>query len=393
MKIKYSKIIPILAIVILLTGCWDRTEIERKSFISTIGIDAGVDAGKQLELKKIGEDEPFREYGNDKLHLTFASPDMSELGPGKSPAVKDTTIVVDAYSMQDAIYKANSKSSKSLKYEHSKLLLISDEILLQPEIMKEVVDYLQRESSMNRNMYMAVVQGKAESFVKYNPSVEKNIGTYFEGLMENSELNATILPVTLNKFLSYLNENGNALIPRMIFDKKDNNVRVCGVTIIKNYKQIGSFSPMGTADLEIIRGKIRGGKKVIYKDGHPIDFKIEGIKRKIKFNNVNGKYTFDLNIDLEGSVKGYYVGKSIYSKEEITKLEEDFNKALSAECSTIAKSTQNDIDVDCIGLNDYLAKYRPSIWKEVADKWENIYKSVDINVNIKTKLRRVGVVK
>lgn len=390
---KYVKIIPLVIISMFMSGCWDRIEINEKSFISTIGIDSGKDIGKQEELKKIKGDEPFRENDIDKLHMVFASPDMSELGPGKSPAVKDNTIIVDSYSIQDGVYKANSKSSRSLQFGHTKLLLISNELMLYPEVMKEIVDYFQRQPGLNRMMYIAVVDGKTENFIKYQSKMEANIQSFFTGLMDNSTMNATIFPVTLNEFLMLLSENGNAILPKLIYDKDHNDIRLSGVSVIKNYKIIGDLSPVETSDIEILRGKIKGGKKVIYRNGHPVDFKIDNIKRKIRLVNSGEKLGFNINIELEGRIMSNYPQDDIFLKDVLNEIEESFNKALSEECEKVVKITQQEFGVDVIGVGEYLNKFYPTVWNKFKDNWAEAYKNAEINVNVNTKMRRIGIVK
>lgn len=390
---KYMKIIPLLIASMFMSGCWDRIEINEKRFISTIGIDTGKDIGKQEELRKIKSDEPFRETNIDKLHMIFSSPDMSELGPGKSPAVKDNNIIVDSYSVQDGVYKANSKSSRSLQFGHTKLLLLSNELMLHPDVMKEIIDYFQRQPALNRMMYIAVVDGKTENFIKYQSKGEPNIESYFTGLMENTLMNATILPVTLNEFLMLVNENGNAILPRLIYDKEHNDIRLSGVSVIKNYKIVGNLSPNETSDIEILRGKIKGGKKVIYRNGHPVDYKIDSIKRKIRLVDNEEKLEFNVNIELEGRIMSNYPDEDIFSKNILNEIEENFNKALSEECEKVIKTTQQEFDVDVIGIREYLYKFHPSVWNKVKNNWDVAYKSAIINVNINTQMRRIGTTK
>ena len=44
---KLRRIVSLFLICILLSGCWDKVEIDRKSLISIIGIDIGEDIGKK----------------------------------------------------------------------------------------------------------------------------------------------------------------------------------------------------------------------------------------------------------------------------------------------------------------------------------------------------------
>lgn len=378
---------------ILLCGCWDNVEIDRVSFISTIGVDVGKDIGKEGDLKSISSKEPFAEREVEKIKVTYGFPDISSLAPTKGGSAEDKFITTPAYSMEDAVSKGNSKSSRTLNLRHGKLLIFSSEILAYPNTIKEVIDYLQRQPYINRVMQVVVADGSTEDYVKFKPNMEKSIDTYITGLMENSSMNATILPVKLNEMLKLLGENGNALIPRITLDKVKNELMLSGVAIIKDYSLKGYLNPIETSDLEILRGKLKSGKKVVYKYGHPVDFQIEGTKRKITVINNKNNIEFHIDILLEGQVKDYFVDGDVFSIEKLKDLEDDFNKSLSEECEKVVRITQNEFMVDPIGFRENVEKYHNALWNKVKGNWDNVYKSAVIKVNITTHIRRIGVVK
>lgn len=378
---------------ILLCGCWDNIEIDRVNFISTIGIDVGKGIGKEGDLKAISSKEPFPEREVEKIKITYGFPDMSSLALTKGGNAEGKFITTPAYSMEDAESKANSKSSRSLNFRHGKLLIFSSEVLAYPNTIKEVVDYLQRQPSLNRVMQVVVAEGNVEDYVKFKPDMEKNIDSYITGLMENSSRNATILPVTLNEMLKLLSENGNALIPKLTLDKSKNELSLSGVAIIKNYQLKGYLNPIETSDLELLRGKLKSGKKMVYKEGHPVDLQIEDTKRKITVKSNGNNIEFYIDIFLEGQIKGYFVDGDLFSKEKLKNLEDDFNKSISEECEKVVQITQSEFKVDPIGFRENIEKYNPKLWNKVKDDWDNVYKSSVIKVNITTHIRRVGVVK
>lgn len=390
---KSLKILPIILCCTLLSGCWDKVEIDKKLFVSTIGVDAGQDIGKDKKLKDIGPSEPFGEMNMKKLKITYGFPDISELSPGKGGTAKEKDISVDAYSMEDAYNKTAARSSRTVHFGHTQLLLLSSDLMAYPDTVKEIVDYLQRQPSLNRTMQVAVADGSVEGYIKYQPLMEKNIESYISGVMENSSQNANVYPMSLNEFLMLLSENGNATVPRLSIDKDKNELKVNGVAIIKGFTLKGYLGPSETANLEILRGKLKGGKKVILYEGHPVDYNIDSLERRVVVSRRDDKLQFDLYIDIEGELKGYYVGKEFLSAKELKTIENDFNKAIAEECKKVIKTTQGKFGVDPIGLREYVEKYHPIIWNNIKDNWEQEYKQAVININVDTKIRRIGVVK
>ncbi|MBU5486150.1 Ger(x)C family spore germination protein [Clostridium sp. MSJ-11] len=391
MKIK--KIISLLIITFLLVGCWDKVEIDRRTFITTIGIDAGEEINKQVDLKKLKPDEPFSDNDTKILNIIYAFPDISQLGPEKGGVAEEKHISVNAYSMEDGFIKAISKSSRYISFAHSKLVLFGENFFAYPEVVKEVLDYLQREPNINRDMLVIMTEGKVENYITKKGLMEKNIEAYLYGLIENSDRNNNIIPVDLNEFLRNLSESSNAILPYLTIEKETNEVQLTGACIVKDYELKGKLSSAETANVKMLRGKLKGGKKVIYKEGHPIDFSISGMERKIRLKNDEEKLNFYIDIDLEGEIKGYYLENVLFGNNDPRQIEEYFDKTIKEEMESTIKMIQEKYSVDVFGLNDYIKKYHPKVWKRVKDNWEEEFKNSSITVNVNTHIRRMGVTK
>lgn len=374
----------------LLTGCWDKVEVDRNAFVSVIGIDVGKDIRNKEALEKVEPGEPFGEMGLERINVTFAFPDISKYTSQNPEISSDKHVKTPAYSMEDALSNAVSKSSRVINLGHSDLLLLGDELLQYPESVKEIVDFLARSPLVNRTMYVAMTEGNVEDFFNFKIEMEKTLGNYLTGLMVNSKRNASILPVNLNEFIILLSDSGNAIIPAIKIDKEKNEMLIDGIAIIKEYKLVGNLSPQDTSVVEMLRGKLMSSKKVIYKDGVPIDFEIDGLKRKIRAAEENGKLVFNVNIDVEGRIKDYKIDKELFNDHTIEEMKSYFSNSLSEEGQKVAKRVQNEYKVDLFGYREYVKKYMPSTWEKVKDKWEKAFQEATINVNVDVQIRRIG---
>lgn len=385
------KLCLILVITVLFSGCWDKVEIDRRVFVSTIGVDVGKDIDKERELKKTKESEIFAEQSIKKLNVTYAFPDISDFSPSKGRLQGDNTFLAQTYSMEGAMSEITAKSSRNVYLEHTRLLMLSRDLIQYPNTLKEVVDYVQRHPKLSRRMYVITTEGPPEEFIKIKPEIDKHIEAYITGLMENSNRNSSILPVTLNEFLKLLSENGNALIPSVKLDRSKKEIILTGVAVIKDYELKGYINSSETGDLEILRGNLKGGAKAIFEEGHPIDYEIDGINRKIKVDKQENKLNFTIKVELEGRLKGTSVDMTVFGGDELTKLEKKFDKSIALECEKLIQYTQKELKVDPIGLREYIKKFHPSIWREVKDNWEASYADANIKVDVKTSIRRIGV--
>jgi Spore germination B3/ GerAC like, C-terminal. len=223
--------------------------------------------------------------------------------------------------------------------------------------------------------------------------MEKNMESYIIGLINNDSSNTEIIPVSLNDFLVQMNENGNSLLPKIGMDENNKDVKVLGSLAIKNFKAKGILNPTETANIEFLKGKLKGSKRMIYLDNHPVDIDINNTNRKISVGEVKGKLQFNIHLRMEAQIKNYYLDKNLFSVNTLKFIQDNFNKSIKIECEEALKKIQQELVIDPIGLGKYLEEYHPGIWNRVKDNWDNEYKDSTINVNIDTQIRRIGVVK
>jgi spore germination protein len=389
---KFKMVVPIILSCVLLCGCWDKVEIDRLNFISTIAIDPGQDISKEKELKSINPDDPFAEGQIKKINVTYGFPDMSMLGAGKSGSAQEKYINTQAYSMEDASSEAMAKSSRDIYMGHTKLLILSSNLLQYKDTVKEIVDYLQRNPNINRMMDIVVSDGKAEDYIKFKPMTENSTEYYISGLMANSKRNSRIMSINLNEFLILLSENGSVLLPRITLEKEKNELILTGAAIIKNYALKGYFTPLELMDIQLLSGKFNIGKKVIYIDGHPVDFIINGYERKMRVEEEGDKLVINIDLSLEGQINGYYVDKKILGKEELQTLQNTFNKSIGVECEKIMEVAKGEFEIDPFGVREYIEKFKPSLWNKIEKDWQEKYKNSKVVVNVNTEIRRIGAV-
>lgn len=242
MKSKKYLVIMLILSTICMTGCWDKVEIDKKAFVSVLGVDAGKDIGKEKQLEKISPAASFTGSKFDKIRVTYAFPDISKLGPEKGGTAADNTMSVDAYSMQDSMDKIVNKSSRNLSFGHLKLMVLNTSILDYSNTFKEVIDYIQRQPAINRMIYIVFSEDKSEEILRFKPNMEKSIENYIIGMLENNEKNNTAFPLTLNEFLEETSQNNTALIPVINIDKKNKDLKISKVAVIKNNKIKGYIS-------------------------------------------------------------------------------------------------------------------------------------------------------
>ena len=164
---KLSVLIISVMIFPMLFGCYDKVEIDKRAFVSTIGLDTFEFIDKKEELKNINPDAPFAMKQLEKIKVTLGFPNISQTGEKESGNAPNNTMVAEAPSFEDAIIRIGNKSSRTVTFGTGKLMVISEDFFRYPDTLKEVLDNIRRSPNINRVMYVIICEGQAEDAVSY----------------------------------------------------------------------------------------------------------------------------------------------------------------------------------------------------------------------------------
>lgn len=388
MKNKIFKIIPILTLSLLLTGCWDRIEIDRRAFVSTIGIDIGADADKKDVLNS---DEDVSDYRDlNIVKITYGFPDLRHMDTQKG-TTESISLTVEGYSPTDAYTKAASKSSRSIHFGHSKLLILSDGLFDYPELGKEIMDYIERDPNLNRSINVVIVKGDTEDYIKAKPMMEDGIDNYITNLLGNSSINGTLSPITLTKYIDMVKSKAVSMLPVFSQTKRD-DIELDGVAVIKDNVIKGYLDNDQTENIQILRSDIGSSKKVVTSGGHPVDYSIEHVDTNLDIKYVDNKIHMYYTIFAEGDLVGYYTDAKELEDKDIKILEKQFNEQMEKELLQVAYMTKDDMNLDVLGIQDNVKKYHNKLWNDIKDNWEEEFHNAEISIIVKNQIRTVGIV-
>ncbi|SEM53349.1 germination protein, Ger(x)C family [Paenibacillus sp. cl141a] len=166
------KFMILLLLCSLLTGCWDRMEIEERAVVLGISIDT---AGKNVEIR---EDEishlrgkyPAPKQEMIQLSVQIALPGRIPLGPGEGGAsgegAQETVWVLDVvgHTVDDAMMNLQQQISGKLFFGHLRVIVVSEEFARKG--MENLNDYLHRNAEVRRMAWLMVSKGKARELME-----------------------------------------------------------------------------------------------------------------------------------------------------------------------------------------------------------------------------------
>ncbi|WP_066073748.1 Ger(x)C family spore germination protein [Neobacillus soli] len=175
-----SRILLLFVIVFSLTGCWDREELEDRSYVIGLGLDHSKHKGKI------------------KVTMLLANPEVGSMQGGGGSTEKPREIIsFDANDLIVAKVTANAIISRLISYDLLKIIVVSEEFARDPKFWNIISD-VSYDKEIRMNAYLAVSKEKAsEYFLKNNPKMETRPHKYFQYMIDHGIENGLIPDSTL----------------------------------------------------------------------------------------------------------------------------------------------------------------------------------------------------
>lgn len=379
------KTIASLLICILLAGCWDKADMEDRSYVITLGVD-------KYEPKEEGkiEDEP-----ENKFHLSLGIAELSEMAENKKGGQNDEkkAVEISGRTISSAIKAADMYSSRQIYLGQLKTVIFGEEILKDKEAFKEALEALEKNQEVSTKAIILATEGKAvdcvNAILKENDSSGLFIWDFYKNIAENV---ATTGHLDLENVLIDLRSTGNTVIPRIKVENE--KTKLGGGALISNNSLCGIFKDLEERGYLWIKGRAKGAVVDVQKEDKTIPMWVLKNRCKFDFQEEKGKIKVTLFIDIKGSIEGSTTGKdSLLKEENIDDLEALFAQAIQDEVQNTIQLAQSEYHGDVIQLSKELRKRNYSLYKKQEGKTDNeIFESMIIEPVVNVSIRSVGVI-
>ncbi|MCT4566191.1 MAG: Ger(x)C family spore germination protein [Maledivibacter sp.] len=374
--------------ILLLSGCWDKVEIDERAFITAIGYDMyeGRDREKEEKLEKETQEQSIERYVR-----TVTYPNVSVIagkGEGDPFFIYTTTCV----SWADGRQQVALRDNKNFYVYHLKTVIFSEEVAKDEKLFREMFDTFQRSVFLNRKLYFFITPDKAKDVLNTDTGKNMDVGLYIEELMDKEIKPTRMSRSDLGTIVIDLMESNAALAPRII--KSKDGLKVSGAAILKDNKMIGMLGELETRDALVLKGDIKSADYTFKVDDKFIAVNQTSLKSKMKaYEDKDGKINVDFKITAEGDIIQHYFDtpNEPFDDKYINKVNKKLNELLSKELEDLFKKVQRDFEADIFKVGENLRKFEPDTWEKIKNNWEEVYPKVKVNVDYKMNIRRVGI--
>lgn len=330
--------------IILLTGCSDYKELNDLSLVNSIGIDKDKDNYK-ICLEILNTDKK-----NSKNYLIYSK--------GKT--------------INEAINKANNKSSKKIYGGHLNQLIVSSDVL-----DTGIIDSFIRLTEVKDEI--DIFLSKEETACKILETNIKKSNQESHKLLDNAKKYSSRTSTSnIDVFISnYLKKGIDPVISTLKIDK--DNIIIDNIAITNNGKIVKYLDEKETIGYNFIRNEINiFSIPIKYKDDY-MTVKINKSKTKNNVYKKDNKYIIKTNINIDAYITEYNLDIDLTKDKSIEKLEKLTEKELKKYINKVIKL---DNKSDFLGFK-----------RMIYEKYKVMPDNYSIKSNIKVNLKRKGELK
>ncbi|NOU91714.1 Ger(x)C family spore germination protein [Paenibacillus sp. LMG 31456] len=364
----------IVMIIICLTGCSDRLDMEDASFPLALGLD--IDA-------------------NDKFHIYVTNPVFSKNVKKKSHEISEP-----AHTLRQSRVQQDAHSPGVFQGRKFQVILVGKRMLQHKDWFR-MLDVIFRDSRNTVTDRVIAFDGPVSEIIYLNPDDQPYLPLLLRGMVDTKSERSETVKTTAQELHRDIYEKG--ITPSISEVKLDENknIQLNGATLLDHRgKYSATLETQETVLLNILQNKtsksvnltlpIPGITKKGPFDRDKVSFNAEKIKTKIKTSYKQDKFRFDVNIQMDVVLTEILFPVSVRNKG--VDLEKMIGEQVQKETNALIRKIQSH-KIDPVGFGLYARAYQYKHYKEAEDHWGQELANADIQVSVNVSILGMGPVK
>lgn len=376
-------------LLVTVTGCWNRRELNTLAIAVGLGIDRAGD--------------------NYKVSVQVVNPGEAASRKGVSNRSPVVLYRATGSSIIEAMRKMTKESPRSIYSSHVRVVVIGES--LAREGIADVFDFMSRDHEFRTDFYIVVARDdEAANLLSIMTSLEKIPSIELFDSLETSEKTwAPTVKVTLDKLISSLTTEGKHAVLTGVkatgdieAGKTEKNItslvqksrlKSAGLAVFNGEKLIGWLDDTESKAYNYITDNVKntiGYAKC--PDGGRFSVEVIRSETIVKAKLAGGAPAIDVNIRTEGNVGEVACHIDLTKANTIETLETIGEKTIKEFIEATIKRVQKQYKVDIFGFGEAFHRAEPKAWKKIGKKWDAQFADLPVNVNVDFRIRRLGTI-
>lgn len=385
--LKKGLMVLVLVSMLLLTGCWDRLELNDRAIILGWGMD-------------LLEDGTY--MGTANIVLPLAAKQDNGSGSGGNPGYLTESAV--GKDILDAGQNIQKKLSRVNFSGHRRNIFIGQK--LAEKGLDHLLDEYGRSPTVRPRSNIFIVKGgTAQQAMALFYKLETNPSIAVQKIQE--KIGAPISRSLLDFFIMINKDNGgiiptiriiNPVVPPEKRTKDDSppqaTLEIDGAAIIDKNLNVRGYLETEEFWLRLwIADRLKQTTitKAIGGKNNTVSIAMASLHGKITPVFHGDDVSFNVKLTGSGEINENNTPLDVSKQPVIKKIENQMDEMLEDDIRKILKKVQKGFGCDVFGFQDSICLYHPYKWKKMRDNWDQIYKQAEINVKVDIKITGTGL--
>ena len=382
-------IVLLLISSLVLTGCWDRRELNELSMTMGIGIDES-DDGYFVTVQVVVP-----------LEVSIKG-------------ARGNSVVTLFQAEGDTIFEAIQKLSKEVPREvypgHLRILVISESVA--EKGIGEILDFFSRNWEVRSDYFVVVAKDvKAQDILNVTSSIESiPANNMYDMLNVANENWASTRGVTLDQLIRDIASEGREAVitgieisgddPEMGSSKQNvesitplARLRLTDIGVFKKDRLVGWLTEKESTGYNEITNQVKSSVKTLScPGGGTITIDVSRANAEIKAKVKNGNPEVDVVIHSEGDVAEVDCQIDLTKAETISMLEKLYTKKSKEIMHTSITTLQEAYQADIFGFGEAVHRADPKAWKKLKKNWDQEFSELKVNIKVDAKISQTGTI-
>lgn len=390
-KKKFIKVIALCMLPMMLTGCWDSTEVNSRSVILELAIDKNTDY--KYDPERLLDGQPV-------YTISYTIPDFGKLS-GTDSLAKDveTNLTSQSATIATSIADIELRSKNSVSFSHVKALFLGEDLLKDPKLFKATLDALSRDMLIARNVPLLAVNGEASTTTEIENNEQPILGLYIMDYFNNKERATSFFKKQLvGTYIKEMEDTGVSTLPVFHVDQTDKEemkgqIDISGGAVIHNNELVGYLTKEEVRGQLLVEGKVRNSPVVVVYEDNLLTYQIKDEKSKIKFKDTPEGPTCLIEMDVKGSISEYLTESGTNLTKDGTI--EEIKTLLAEEIITqvgVGIDKSKEMNIDFLGIGQAMYRKHPKMWAKYKQGWlQETYQNMPISIGVNVDIQNTGI--
>lgn len=373
------RVTAILLLTLLLTGCWDRREIDERSNVLGVGIDK-CERGATCKLI---------------VTRQIAIPGRIPLGGASGgSSVKGESVVAfstPGESGPDTSRKAQAELNRTVSFAHTRFIAFSESFARAS--VQEYLDYVRRVPEVRRLMWIMVTEGRASDVIRSKPSLELVPALYLNDMIDDAVKGGRLPNIYVGEFMTRISNKGEDPVAPLVRMRGLDHPALAGLAVFRDFQMVGKLSPDEMFTFMQLRGARKGAEAldIPLPGGSTTTLRVYERRARYHVQRTPERLICKIHLRLETEMIQLSPALSGEDPKTLHVIERQAAAEVVQRANALIMKLQQEYKADILGVGERVRGTMPGYWKNVSEEWNKVFSQIEFRVSADVHVRRTGL--